>query len=400
MSLPTIVGSPSVSVCFLFLDLLDRKWIETKFGRDIAIRGLVEGQTQAVRHIKRTLTVDEILAHTPSVNDAYGYGYIRDDQSYDMDFLGTSNRLRQEFKISRYLALEYICYQVQRSTKKEFNYELLSKSEFRAQLFSFAFPKSMANRTTTIIPIVHGSQYYPYTSMVLSRKNQFSAAPSLNAYRLSGQLIVNNLLPSPYVTDCIDYYRIFGKGRAGAESDYLIKSTIERLGHLPFGELKEPKIIEKYPQLRIKFPFDYGADNGSFIATMKAIRSKSHRLFRKPDCEGFYYATRFVAREKWGNLKGLIVSVELPADLTIESVYKPIQDFYTFAVLVLSCFGVWLGWSIIDFSPTKLVELCSRGSTYVPRNQTVQVSRRHSNTIVRNSYTITNDVKIRRIVLR
>ena len=262
MSLPTIVDSPSVSICFLFLDLLDRKWIETKFGRDIAIRALVEGQTQAVRHIKRSLTVDEILAHTPSGDDAYGYGYVRDEVSYDIDFLGHSHRLRQEFEISRYLAMEYICYRVQRRTRKQFNYEALSKAEFRGQLFSFAFPVSMANLTTSIIPIVHGSQYYPYTSLVFARKSQFSAAPSLNAYRLSGQLIVNNLLPYPYVTDCIDYFGIFGKGRAGAASDYLIKATIDRLGHIPFGELKEPKITEKYGHLRIKFPFDYRADNG------------------------------------------------------------------------------------------------------------------------------------------
>ena len=45
---------------------------------------------------------------------------------------------------------------------------------------------------------------------------------------------------------------------------------------------------------------------------------------------------------------------------SVESVYQPMEDFFTFILLFLSCLGVWLGWSMIDLNPSKVVERLGR----------------------------------------
>ena len=81
------------------------------------------------------------------------------------------------------------------------------------------------------------------------------------------------------------------------------------------------------------------------------------------DCDHDFYVTRIMSSEKWGDYQQLAFRVIQQNHPSIRTVYQPMEDFYTFALLVLSCFGVWLGLSLADLNPVKLLNrINQRGS--------------------------------------
>ena len=214
--------------------------------------------------------------------------------------------------------------------------------------YTIVFSSLIANRTRYVKPIVHAYNSYPFTSYIHA---PLSTSRDMTAFVVESQRVENHRLPHPYPTDCRDYVMT---SRNELMAECIINATIEQLGLLAFSELKvASKYGSTFGDLRISHPMDL-IENETLAIGMEKIRSECNEKHAKMDCVDQFYISRITSRQKWGNDEQLAFRVLQPNHPSILTVYQPMEDFYTFALLLLSCFGVWLGLSLADLNPFKL----------------------------------------------
>ena len=349
LSLPTTTHSQALSVCFKLIELLDQDWVEKKYGHRLTHGKLVDREKSADQ-LQRDITMREIFDRTPSVDEAYGMVYIRDNDTYGVELVRDRKSMTKYFEIYRYITQDYICYRVQTRDRLVYNYEIMAKSRWMGMVYAFGFSREIATRASFLMPVIHGANDIPMSSILYSPQSDFSMSENLSVFRVVSQKIAKQYLPHPYETDCFDYK---GKDRERLMNECLVLMTINRLGFIPFSEIKSLPLFPNYGHLKIKHQSDF-ATNRTLWSQMKQIKSHCDRLYPKVECKTSFFTTFIVGRHNWGD--GLVFRVGQPTSPTIVVTYHPNQDFYTFFLFTLSCFGVWLGWSLMDFDPSTLVE--------------------------------------------
>ena len=357
----TYVDDRALSVCFRYIDLLDLAWIERKYGRNVK-QSIASGTYHAI--IKQNITLDELLKNTPSVIEASYWADLRDNDTYETTSFKDPRTVQIGFEIHRFTTQEYICFRIRSRTRLTFEYELLAKSDHIGMMFAFAFPPKFSNTDLFFNPVVHGSEDYPFRSFMYSPPVRHSPKLAYNVYRVFSQRVVTDYLPHPYSTNCRDYGSF---SRDLRMSNCLIQSIINQLGVIPYSELVVAEDYREYGHLKIKQPSEV-AQNRTLRSAIKKIRNECVDTNRQVQCRTSFHIT-FVSVEIWVR-QGLIFRVGQPTNPTVHSVYQPTQDVYTFALLTFSCFGVWIGWSMIDFNPTKLINIFNRRNQVGNREQT------------------------------
>ena len=276
-------------------------------------------------------------------------GYFRDNETYGIKLLKGRHMMEKYFDVLRFITEDFVCYLVQTREQLDYSYEIVAKSESKGMIYAFGFSRAIAMKASFVMPVVHDN-FIPYTSLQYAPQSDFSMAENLTVFRLVSQKVEKHLLPYPYITDCNEYKT---EGRETLMNKCLVIMTINQFGFIPFSELKAPSMFAKYDHLKIMHPFEF-ATNRTLWSGMKRIKTYCDRIYRKVECQTFFYTTHIVGRHNWGD--GLVFRVGQPTSPTITVVYHPSQDFITFLLFTLSCFGVWLGWSLMDFEPSSLIE--------------------------------------------
>ena len=336
LELPQTIESQAVSICFPFNEIIDGDWIEQIYGLQTRLAIGIDSDDIGVQQVKKNMTMADIFDHTPTIDEMYGFAYVRNDQTYNVEFIN-GTKVRDYFVIDRYFKQAWFCYRIQTRDRKSFKYMVLATSEWMGMMYTFGIPTNISDHVSFVMPVVHAANRYPLKSFLFA--SQCRHYPSLNVYKVSSQKIVNEYLRYPYKTDCFDYDHI--ASRDNLINQCLINSTINRLAFIPYSELKTISHLKLNGNLTIKQPFDFARNRTTWIE-MRKIRSFCDQLYPKLDCHDHYYMTELVEREDWRK-DGLLVRVGQPLRHSIRTIYQPMQDFYTFALLVLSCFGVWLG---------------------------------------------------------
>ena len=353
--MPPIVKSPALSVCFPFIRLLNRTWVVNQYGPKRNVNP------------ELNITLNDVFSYTPSADEAYGsMAFTRDEDTCAFKVLH-DQEVRDHFKIDRFTMQGFICYRVQLKHQLKLVSELLLSSVGSGMVYTFAFPTEIENATDYVMPVVHGTNSYPFRSMPYAPKVLHMIATHLNVYSVSSQEISTQFLPFPYVTNCHDYGSF---SHSGQLADCYIKSSITRFNMIPHPELKDTERYRSDGHLRILHPIAYN-QNRTLWSDMKQLRSNCQQMYNRVDCKSKFYLTKLDSREQWGPWKGLVVRVGQQMSPTIRSVYQPMEDFFTFILLAFSCFGVWLGWSMMDFNPTAIADKFNR-----PPNSRQQMRQR------------------------
>ena len=378
--LPRIIESPALSVCFKFIDLIDIEWIDRTYGTPFTTK-LIEDNGNDIRTFVPNLTLDQLFRYTPPADQVYEFADFRDTQTFTIKRLDKS-MARQMFAVDRFATQDLICYRIQPQNRMKYHFKLVARSENIGMLYTFAFTPEIANLTTFFIPIIHNENEYPYLSIIYSPTILHSIAPKWNVYRVLNQKMIMEMLPHPYKTECNAYESESGRDREYYINHCSMRSTIDQLNFIPYSEFKLESLKEKFGHLNVKHTVDF-THNLTQWSVIKRINRVCERLYRKHDCKTYFYITQMISREKWGKTNGLIFRVGQPMSPTVHSVYQPVQDFYTYAILALSCFGVWLGWSMIDFNPVDwILHIKTRAET---RAETEPVLRPKTRLTLRRS---------------
>ena len=358
--------SPAVSICFRYVDILDPEFVAKKLGDETDTVG------EHLEKIEQDITLDELFKHTPSGEELLTGALMRSVTNYTVQALNKKQAL-EVFKISRYQTLTWMCYRFQPQSKSEFNYRLLaSASSYVGMIYSIflRLDKKYLNHTILMMPMVHSNNEYPTVAFLYAPHDGISNDDrKVNLWRLNSYKLENHYLKYPYETDCHDYSgRDDGLDQPQLISDCRVKVTIERLKMIPFSEFKIEHKFEFNASMKITDPITR-FDNETIGHEFLKIQLECNRLYRKPDCEQYVHMTHIESREYWPH-KNWHFSVQRPVNPTIITEYQPLQDVYTFSLLVLSCFGVWLGLSLIDLNLVDLygkVEQLLRRQTMATR---------------------------------
>ena len=345
VAFPFEFDSYALSVCFKYADIFDPSFGSKKYGVNFESLDRFE----KVSLLERNITLDEIFKHTPSSRSIFVGADVRRSKTYDVDKLDQLAAF-DEFEISRYQMLYWICYRFQQKIKLTFNYrDMASAQSFVGMLYKLVIKldQSQLNSTILMMPIIHGHNDYPTSSYMYAPIDGVNKVRQTNLYRLTSQNVRTSLLEYPHKTNCRNYGKI---PRSRRISDCVLKSTIDNLHKLSYTSLKIESELGSRSKLTIIDP-----QIAKHSENYQKIVRDCERLYRKIGCNQNIYLTQLQSRDKW-NIDNLEFRVGHPMNPTIQIIHKPMHSFYTFAVLVLSCFGVWLGWSLMDMNPIYLFE--------------------------------------------
>ena len=347
---PTTIVSPAVSICFRYIDILDPEFVAKILGDETNTVG------QPIEKIEQDITLNELFKHTPSGQELLVGALVRSATNYTVETLDKKQAL-EVFEISRYQTLTWMCYRFQPRIKSEFKYRLVaSASSYVGMIYSIflRLDKKYLNHTVLMMPMVHSHNEYPTVAFLYAPHDGIANDDrKVNLWRLNSYKLENHYLKYPYETDCYDYSgRDDGTDQPQLISDCRVKATIERLKMIPFSEFKIEHKFEFNSSMKITDPITR-FDDGNVGHEFRKIKAECVSLYRKRDCDQYVYMTQIESREYWP-ISDWRFGVRRPLNPTIRTEYQPLQDFYTFSLLVLSCFGVWLGSSLIDFNLVDL----------------------------------------------
>ena len=330
---PTIVESPALSVCFKYKELIEQDLFEM-YGHKLDIK------------------LNDIFRRTPSANQCCVGGLVRNETNYGTKGLWTSTAVLDHFEVSRFFAQEAICYRLQLRVQQSFDYLQLGSSTLSRMIYGIGFSWTLFEQTSMLLPIVHASHEYPLKSIYYSPAVDRSFEIK-NVYSVSSQRMETHSLKYPYKSDCIDYQK---RSRSESIRQCVTQLSVKRLGLFPYSQMHYEADLSNYNQnqnLKQSRPTNI-VTNRTLLDGFNAIRNECNQLYHNIECDTYFYTT-FIDGRFTRNWNATIFLVNQPIRPTISTIYQATQDFYTFSLLILSCFGVWLGWSLSDFNPINLI---------------------------------------------
>ena len=356
---PIIVHSPALSVCFKYTDLIDRDWLINTYGQRLGFNANSKPSWAIIRAIRMNITMNDIFQRTPSARECCNNGMVRNGTHYGMKYLIDQNRVLDHFEVSRFFVHEAICYRFQLHFNQKYNYSQLGSSTFSGTIYVIGFSSTVFKRASHIIPIIHTANEYPINSVKYSpvAKRTFDLKNGDSLYSVSNQRLETHSLKYPYRSNCIDYH---SKPRSDLIRECVIQLSLKRLELLPYSEMhyeSEQSNYDRSSTTKLAHPASI-IHNRTLLDGFNAIRDDCDQYHKNIQCDTSFHTT-FIDSRSTMSWNSILVEVKQPIRPTISTIYQPTQDFYTFSLLILSCFGVWLGWSLSDCNPVNLVTFLS-----------------------------------------
>ena len=345
------VESPALSVCFRYIELLDHDWAISRFGRK-----LLDGSTSHTEAIARNITLAEIFDHTPSVDDILIEGRTRDETTYRVEQLKSPASVQRKFQVWRFFSQDWLCYRVQTRHNGIYSYGQVATSVNPGMLFQFGFDGLLFNRTIYLAPILHRINELPCKSIYFAPIINHISDYQLNFYRVINEKVENHFLERPYASDWVDHHGM----RRTSIGKCVTQLTIDRFRMVPYAEVQLESKIYFNTATNILHPHTI-ADNQTLRSEFEKIRDHCHQLYRNIDCHTTTYLSHVVSREERKSPKSISFRVYQSKTPTYLTIHQPMEDFFSFGLMALSCFGVWLGLSLADFNPIHLMNLFNDG---------------------------------------
>ena len=352
METADIVQIPALSVCWRYLDLIDFERFNSDTGSNLAPPdySTIESRRSTFLAIQSNITVQQILEFTPKIEDRLMIvdSIVRYPNEYDYQYLNQSETF-DTFDILKSYTQEYVCYRLEMKNHGHYDYNRVMRAlNYPAMAFEIGFNISMFGMVKTMLPIIHNGSDLPHYSRLFSPKLSKYGRNPRNRIYLTSQRITLRKLPTPYQTDCADYGNVDLPDQI---TKCLMNYTIEKFQRLPFTEIL-PETFNDSLNFPVIVPKD-GVENSTEGIEYKKAEDQCHRKLRKPECYTYMYLTTLVDESPAnGSVRFRVV---LPNQPEIIISFQPMTHFFDFMTYVLSCFGTWIGLSIIDFNPIDII---------------------------------------------
>ena len=368
---PVIVPSPALSVCFRYTELLDSKWLLEVYGQKLGFNATSGVTLNQFWEIRQNIRLNDVFERTPPGDKCCNTCMVRNDINYGITEIYNMSRVMQQFEISRYYAQETICYRTQLRANQVYNYSQLATSQGFGAIFSIGFSNLSFNRTSYLVPIVHQMNEYPITSFYFSPITHYASNSDLNGFAVSNQKIETHFLKHPYKPNCIDY----NGRRTELIQQCVTKLTINRFDVYPYSRMQYESNIDNR-KLKMAHPSNI-IGNRTLLDGFTDIRDHCRLKYKNVECYQYFYMTFIHTRWSQPDIDSITFNVMQPKRPTFRTVYQPMEDFYTFSLLILSCFGVWLGLSFADFNPISLKSYITgtRSNDHRQMNDHVKIRR-------------------------
>ena len=354
MGVENILPIPTISVCSFYTDILDRSK-----SANYSINSRIPIGLQEINSDQNKLTVGGIFFLTPKYNETLGHCKIRVNDSYSIATLSSSS-CYDVFHVNRYYMQELMCYGFR--PKHIHNYRLTRASHslnYNQLLWEIFLDKKFhpANELTFITQITAKIRppHLVGESLPLYSRNfaqsMFRIRDPKKAILASNVFYVTHewnrifLKPPPYDTDCNPYLGKYDCIRQCMQEKLL------RINRVPFTEITTEDALPSVGHLFPVRPIDledskmeqYVYDSESYCEK-KCQRLPCRLFFSKTSVnafldERFNYSSRIRATS--------------PASPTVDVTSVANFDLYQLVIYICSCFGVWLGVSVMSLDPSK-----------------------------------------------
>lgn len=322
---PDAMPPPNIAVCLRYVDILNYSLVVEK--KDVSPDDL--------------LTVSEILAYTPNSSDILTRCSFRKPNK-DKYYHEEGKGCQQIFKITKFYLQEFLCYRIEQLDRELLSFEQIATSIFhQGAIYDIVLNRSILTSQRMKMMLFYGS--FPYFSHKLApifdvHYINGSSQMDRNLFTASFRFFDVLLLPPPYETRCNS------SGDEGPPHCYFrcMVSRLQPINRIPFNHI----IAESMPAIHFSVADSRMPDVLSFF-------ENTDRECRMPCSYDYCYANYTVTRVELerGNSSELRIRTSITTQPTAKIVTDPKISFSAYLIYATSCFGTWLGLSVLHFNP-------------------------------------------------
>ena len=353
---PQNLQVPSFHACFRYADIVNFEQINQFLGTNWTFDPVAKDH---ILRMQRELTVRQIFDSTPSEANVLTSCAIREPKSYKISHVNDPQKCRKYFRVTKYIALEYVCYK----------YDFLWDGKFKSsdfELESLAYTVRGPGNIFRISPggafdhfivskfLVTNFNKYPHVSIGL--------APLLERHNLKdfGYYLINYFslnkqhLPAPYKTDCFDYTSIGEGTQIECQQKCLKDQTLIAFNKIPFSIIQTEKIDNNILSYDDVIQQNISGKLFKFFdmcnKKCRQIECIERHLFDRISIQSAIVANSAQNVTKFGNLG---IYVYTPTEPSVNVTFIPNMESAEYATYLFSCFGTWFGLSVIVLNPVK-----------------------------------------------
>lgn len=369
-----------------------------KIGRD-------NNYDSKMRHL---ITLSQMAKFSPPIDEVLDYCRFRNPGKYSVN-RSWGRSCYSQFSVVKYLLQGVMCYKFERVQKQEPEYSeqlfpnrnmayALEDSEYSQQLFPYrnmayalenpgSFYKLYLNYThfnhvSSIRLIIH-YETWPYLSRAFSETLSRSPDSIQTRHRIDVESfytwVTIKRLQYPYSTKCRNYKSAKTENirrehsevssQAECRNQCIIESTKKLLGKIPFSTL-EVNLNFSHPSLSESDTSTDESYHRSDSISSEDLKQLDHSdLWNETianglyglekscdsdcfqdDCSEEFSRTTSTLREFY-DYEQVSFRINAPVDPIVGIKHIPRTTFHEFAIYVCSCFGIWLGLSVIHLNP-------------------------------------------------
>ncbi|KAI1278695.1 hypothetical protein HDE_14227 [Halotydeus destructor] len=344
------IRAPSLTVCPIYLDVLDVERYNRDHGRQLLVKSSSPKDIFGEEH---QLTVKEIFDYTPDISSAISYCVIRRPSTYGFRPLEAAECHRQ-FAVIKFYLQQFICYKFTYvGSNDTYNYRqpayaltypsLIFLIELNQEQFDhFQWFKVIVNRAETLPEM--SAAVAPLVTRFYDKDTNESM---FNMFSMTYFSIDYLRLPKPYSTNCRDYSAEGYRNQRHCFSACVANRTLELFDKLPFTAIMaEPLNKRHISELDLK--------SANFSEALTRIDLKCSDNCYMKDCNSGYTLSQ-VETAKFKGSTWFVLNVPRQPSLMIT--HSPKVSFDEFLVFVLSCTGSWFGVSALSVRPSRLYNI-------------------------------------------
>lgn len=290
---------------------------------------------------RQLLTAAEIFSVLPP-SDAIGYLRLIHDQNAPtvkvLSTQRTSDFLNLKLTIKNSFAW---CSNQVKSHYNNFNYDYIVRSTWLPRFYQFSMLQEIFPSTEWLVLYLSSEKDFlsgaTEANLEIDRLINFTTGEGMsNNIATTHQMYKSRRLP-PYPTRCLDYETIQGKSQKHCLSECLMNKSTDSLNAIPFSvemtsdRFRNSPIVVANKQMYA---------NKTYVNAQQAIDALCAQICHRPNCEEEIFVIKMSSSGKNFNLKFDVNASDAPI---IVCNFIPVFSFLEFAILVLSCFGFWIG---------------------------------------------------------
>lgn len=367
---------PSLSVCIRYTDILDYEKANLYGKHNWSLVDLYPG----IQQVQKEIRVDEIFNYTPSEFDIIKRFHTRGPTGYEYEIYETTEKIKQQLNIKKYVHVEYICYKLTKKNLVKIKTKVIMHHPVGSGIISLFDLSPLFVNVSRYKLSIHGDNL-PCLSLPIQPSLQRSSKQvnSLNAVLVSPGLFQIHNLPPPYVTSCRNYLQYNFIGQHDCIQSCVSNKSIEK-----FSKHAYSTFITKSSSKKI-ISFDDIKDS-NFANQLESINIQCEKsnLCRRKSCKSSL-AISYLQFWDFPDL-GFVIQQATPHHPWIYVHHEAAMNFVTYLTFIMGAFGTWTGLSVISLSPFKLAINMMRN-----KNRKKSKIKSKNNIISSNTITLLED---------